>query len=209
MNVYKKLTEARCLLLDDPVIKGGTVRQESKATGKVSTRKFFAMADFIPKAQRIFKQVGLCGVVSFTKELASIRIFDVENAAEFVEMTAPFGSANLFGCHEVQNIGATMTYQRRYLWMTALEIAEHDEAEETPPQQQQKQKQEKPKAPPTPAEASKQELRDIVKKLGMTEAVFNDITGVTFTQMAAFNDVAAIDDVIAKLKKWEETKPTA
>jgi hypothetical protein len=34
------------------------------------------------------------------------------------------GSAALKGCHDVQNIGAVMSYQRRYLWMTALEIAE-------------------------------------------------------------------------------------
>jgi hypothetical protein len=36
------------------------------------------------------------------------------------------GSAALKGCHEVQNIGAVETYQRRYLWVTALEIVEHD-----------------------------------------------------------------------------------
>jgi hypothetical protein len=36
------------------------------------------------------------------------------------------GSAALKGCHEVQNIGAVETYQRRYLWVTAMEIVEHD-----------------------------------------------------------------------------------
>jgi hypothetical protein len=36
------------------------------------------------------------------------------------------GSANLKGCHEVQNIGAVETYQRRYLYVTALAIVEHD-----------------------------------------------------------------------------------
>jgi hypothetical protein len=36
------------------------------------------------------------------------------------------GSAALKGCHEVQNVGAVETYQRRYLWVTAMEIVEHD-----------------------------------------------------------------------------------
>jgi hypothetical protein len=35
-------------------------------------------------------------------------------------------SAALKGCHEVQNLGAVQTYLRRYLWVAALEIVEHD-----------------------------------------------------------------------------------
>jgi len=41
------------------------------------------------------------------------------------------GSAALKGCHEVQNIGAVETYQRRYLWVAALEIVEHDALDKT------------------------------------------------------------------------------
>ena len=36
------------------------------------------------------------------------------------------GSAQLKGCHIVQNIGAVETYQRRYLYVSALAIVEHD-----------------------------------------------------------------------------------
>ena len=41
------------------------------------------------------------------------------------------GTANLKGCHEVQNIGACETYQRRYLYTTALSISEHDALDAT------------------------------------------------------------------------------
>ena len=34
--------------------------------------------------------------------------------------------AELKGAHEIHNLGAVQTYQRRYLWMTALELVEHD-----------------------------------------------------------------------------------
>jgi hypothetical protein len=39
--------------------------------------------------------------------------------------------ANLKGTHPIQNLGAVETYQRRYLWMTAMEIVEHDALDAT------------------------------------------------------------------------------
>jgi hypothetical protein len=41
-------------------------------------------------------------------------------------------SAALKGCHEVQNLGAVQTYLRRYLWVAALEIVEHDAIDSAP-----------------------------------------------------------------------------
>jgi hypothetical protein len=58
-------------------------------------------------------------------------IRDVENPADCITLYSPMGSANLKGCHEVQNIGAVETYQRRYLWVAALEIVEHDALDAT------------------------------------------------------------------------------
>jgi len=68
--------------------------------------------------------------VSFTKDEASLDIVDVENGG-MITITSPFGSAALKGCHEVQNIGAVETYQRRYLWVAAMEIVEHDALDAT------------------------------------------------------------------------------
>jgi hypothetical protein len=44
---------------------------------------------------------------------------------------SPMGSANLKGCHEIQNIGACETYSTRYLWTAALCIVEHDALDAT------------------------------------------------------------------------------
>jgi hypothetical protein len=41
--------------------------------------------------------------------------------------------ASLKGCHPVQNLGAVETYVRRYLWVTALEIVEHDGLDSSAP----------------------------------------------------------------------------
>jgi hypothetical protein len=75
--------------------------------------------------QQIFQEKGLVDVISFTETLATMIIFDIEDGSS-VTFTSPMGSANLRGCHEVQNIGAVSSYQRRYLYTTALAIVEND-----------------------------------------------------------------------------------
>ena len=39
----------------------------------------------------------------------------------------------LKGCHPIQNLGAVQTYIRRYLWVTAMEIVEHDALDSSAP----------------------------------------------------------------------------
>jgi hypothetical protein len=60
-------------------------------------------------------------------------IVNVNEPKEVIRITSPLGSAALKGCHEVQNIGACETYQRRYLWVAALEIVEHDALDSSEP----------------------------------------------------------------------------
>lgn len=115
MSIYAKLQKARAKLH----------AQKLKKTGSNNGKPFFELGDFMPVAISIFDDVGLCGVCSFTSEFATLTIYDTESDQTIV-ITSPFGSAELRGCHPVQNIGAVETYQRRYLWMTALDIIEHD-----------------------------------------------------------------------------------
>ena len=114
-NVYLKLMEARLRLNSIDLKKSGH--------NKFAGYKYFELGDFLPTVQNIFSQLGLCGVVSYTQELATLTITD---GTDSIVITSPMGSAALKGCHEVQNIGAVETYQRRYLWVTAMEIVEHD-----------------------------------------------------------------------------------
>jgi len=115
MNVYQKLMAARLKLQFTELHKSGH--------NKFAGYKYFELGDFLPTVQIIFNELGLCGVVSYTSELATLTISDGKDS---IVITSPMGGANLKGCHEVQNIGAVETYQRRYLWVTALEIVEHD-----------------------------------------------------------------------------------
>jgi len=92
---------------------------------KFAGYKYFELADFLPTVQQIFQEKGLVDVISFTETLATMIVFDIEDGSS-VSFTSPMGSANLKGCHEVQNIGAVESYQRRYLYTTALAIVEND-----------------------------------------------------------------------------------
>jgi hypothetical protein len=122
MNVYRKLQLARVLLQNTKLNKSGKNR--------FAGYEYFELGDFIPAIQMIFEDVGLCGVISYTNEVATLTIHNTEGDDK-VEFTSPMSRAELKGCHEVQNLGAVQTYLRRYLWTTALEIVEHDALDAT------------------------------------------------------------------------------
>ena len=124
MSVYTKLNTARLELQGMELSKSGH--------NKFAGYKYFELGDFLPEIQNIFAKLGLCGIVSYTGDLASLTIVDTEDNSQIV-ITSPMGSAALKGCHEVQNIGAVETYQRRYLWVTAMEIVEHDALDSSEP----------------------------------------------------------------------------
>lgn len=116
-TVYAKVLEARKQLQAVKLTKTGL--------NKFSNYIYFELADFLPAVTKICTEIGLCGVVSFTKDEAKLTLTAIEDGS-FVEITSPMGRAELKGMHEIQNIGAVQTYMRRYLWMAAMDIVEHD-----------------------------------------------------------------------------------
>jgi hypothetical protein len=124
MGVHKKLMEARILLQMAPLKKSGH--------NKFAGYQYFELGDFLPTINSIFYKTGLCGLVSFGKELATLTITDTEDGSEIV-LTSPMAEANLKGCHPIQNLGASETYTRRYLWVSAMEICEHDALDSSAP----------------------------------------------------------------------------
>jgi len=122
--VHLKLMRARLMLQDKQLKKSGH--------NKFAGYQYFELGDFIPTINEIFFEVGLCGVVSYDAEIASLTITDVEDGTNIV-ITSPMADANLKGCHPIQNLGAVETYTRRYLWVTAMEIVEHDALDSSAP----------------------------------------------------------------------------
>ena len=122
--VYEKLQKARIRLQHTELKKSGH--------NKFAGYKYFELGDFLPAIQSIFFELKLCPVVSFGTELATLRIIDTENGG-CVTFTSPMAEAQLKGCHPIQNLGAVETYSRRYLYVTALEIVEHDAIDSSEP----------------------------------------------------------------------------
>ena len=122
--VYEKLQKARIKLQHTELRKSGH--------NKFAGYKYFELGDFLPAIQSIFFELKLCPVVSFGTELATLRIIDTENGG-CVTFTSPMAEAQLKGCHPIQNLGAVETYSRRYLYVTAMEIVEHDAIDSSEP----------------------------------------------------------------------------
>lgn len=122
MSIYAKLNAARA----------DFHKMELKKSGRntFANYSYFELCDFVIPAMSVLSEHGLCAFVSFTDDLATMTIAETDGDGVIV-ITSPMGGAELKGCHEVQNIGAVETYQRRYLWQAALEIVEHDALDAT------------------------------------------------------------------------------
>ena len=147
-NVYQKLLEARVLFMEEDVKKSGKNMKMSY--------KYFELQDIVPVATPIFQKVGLLPVTTFTDDMALMTIIDVDNPVDCINFTSPMREiapivSNSTGgevTNAIQRLGSVETYQRRYLYMIALDIVESDSIEpmtgnNTPPAP-------KPSAPVTP-----------------------------------------------------------
>lgn len=131
MSIYAKLAQARVKLQ----------KENLKKTGNNRSFKYFELKDFLPRVNEIFDELKMCAVVRYSSELATLTIYDCEKN-ESIEFTSPMVQKALPSGTEIQNLGAIQTYQRRYLYLTALEIVEDDLVDSIPPEKTEQKKQE-------------------------------------------------------------------
>ena len=125
MNVFEKLQKARVDLQ----------KKELKKSGKntYSNYDYFQLADFLPELNEIMDEKKLCSMVTFENDCsAKLTIIDCEKPEDTICFTSPAASVSLKGAHDIQNLGAMQTYQRRYLYMAAFEIVEDDAIDPLP-----------------------------------------------------------------------------
>ena len=147
-NVYQKLLEARVLFMEEDVKKSGKNMKMSY--------KYFELQDIVPVATPIFQKVGLLPVTTFTDDMAMMTIVNIDEPGDCINFTSPMREiepiiSNKTGgevTNAIQRLGSVETYQRRYLYMVALDIVEADSIEpltgDNPPPAP------KPAAPATP-----------------------------------------------------------
>lgn len=129
MNVYQKLLEARCRFLAEGIKKSGkNIKLQYK---------YFELDDIVPIATPIFQDLHLLPLTSFTNEMATLTLIDCDNPQDRILFTSPMKeieaavSSRTGGeiTNAIQRLGSVETYQRRYLYMIALDVVESDEME--------------------------------------------------------------------------------
>lgn len=127
--VHKKLMQARVELQSMPLKKSGH--------NKFGNYHYFELGDFLPQVNAIFNRIGLCSVVSFDAEYASLTITDVDDGTMIV-ITSPMVESNMKGASPIQSMGGIQTYQRRYLYMCACDLVENDTFDASAPIKEEK-----------------------------------------------------------------------
>ena len=124
-NVFQKLLTARAMFLESDIQKSGKNMQLSF--------KYFELDDIVPTATRIFTEVGLIPIVNFSNDTAFMTIVNTDAPEEMAHFAVPFtplepivSNTGKKATNEMQALGSSITYMRRYLYMIALDICESD-----------------------------------------------------------------------------------
>lgn len=184
MNVYQKLLKARQMFIEKGVKKSG--RNMSLEY------KYFELEDIVPVATEIFAEIGLVPIVNFTETNAFMHLYDTEGDNNSIAFAAPLKVCDTNrGTTEIQAMGATITYYRRYLYMIALDICEPDAVDGNTPTKKTAQKNTPPSnnTPATPTER-----KEIQKK----------VTGAN--DSADELQVKALKAALKKLKDLDENQ---
>lgn len=118
MNIYQKLQICRNELQNASLKKTGF--------NPFAKFKYFELGDFLPTVIELFMKYELFSNMSINNNIAYLAIINAEKPDEKEVFQCPFATSNLKGCHDVQNLGSSITYLKRYLYMNALDIVEND-----------------------------------------------------------------------------------
>ena len=193
-NVYQRLLEARVLFMEEDVKKSGKNMKMSY--------KYFELQDIVPVALPIFQQVGLLPVTTFENEVATMSLINVDNPTEYINFTSPMreidpiisGKTGGEVVNAIQRLGSVETYQRRYLYMIALDIVESDSIEpqtgDNPPPAP------KPTAPATP-----QQRQEVTKTLTAPDGIATElqIKGLKVAMATLLEADPSKEDFIAQI----------
>lgn len=118
MNIYEKLQSMRVELQKKKLRKSGR--------NKFAGYDYFELSDILPSINQLQEKHKTCSFITFDREIAKLTILNSEKVDEKIEFTIPMATLSLKGANEVQNLGGCQTYSRRYLYLNAFEIVEHD-----------------------------------------------------------------------------------
>ncbi len=161
MNVYQKLIKAREMFLNSYVKQSGKNMNLSY--------KYFELSDIVPEVTKIFNELGLIAINEFDNVQARVIVVNTDANEETIVFTAPFNqiepimsNSGKQVTNNMQALGSSITYMRRYMYQIVMDICVNDEIELTINEETNKQESGKTK-PATAKERSqvKENLTDI------------------------------------------------
>lgn len=117
-NIYEKIQ----------LVKGEFLKRNVKKSGKnkFAGYTYYELSDITPVLIELNNKYGLFTSFSYTRELATLTIINIDKPDEKIEYTSPMEELELKGCNKIQALGGSETYSRRYLYMSAYDIIEND-----------------------------------------------------------------------------------
>lgn len=117
-NIYSKLMKVRTEFHKLELKKSGF--------NKFAGFKYYELADFLIPATTLLNDNGLCPIINFNNEMATMTVVNCDNPDETIEFTSPMRELQLKGTNDIQNLGGIQTYLTRYLYIQLLNIVEAD-----------------------------------------------------------------------------------
>ena len=118
MNIYEKINKIKEDILKANLKKSGV--------NKFSNFNYYELADITPKIITLCNQYKVMTHFTFDKEYAKLTIINVEDPQEAIYYFSPMKDLTIKGANDIQALGGTETYQRRYLYLMAFDIIEND-----------------------------------------------------------------------------------
>lgn len=211
MSVGRKLARARALFLKSGISKSGkNLKMEFK---------YFELEDILKYATPIFDRVGLINDMNITTKSAVAKVYNADDMGERpITFSIPYGYMDQIVSkmgntvtNNIQALGGSVTYLRRYLWLLVLEVIEPDmvdpnlgEEEETPIPE----KKSKPKPPATVEERKEakkeltsadgqaseeqiKELKSLCKELLAKDEAMEDFVQKIVLKTDSFSNISA------------------
>lgn len=117
-NIYLKIQMCRVEL------QAMNLRKTGK--NKFAGFSYYTLEDITPTLNKLLLKYRLASEISFNSQIGRLKLVNIDNTQETLIFEAPMREAEQKGCNSVQNLGATITYMRRYLYLIAFDIVEYD-----------------------------------------------------------------------------------
>lgn len=127
MNIYGKIAAIKKRLTEIKIAKSGL--------NNYSNFRYYELTDFLTHIISLNNELGVDDTITISRidDKATIRLTNVDDANDFKEVSIPYTDAEMLGkggtpstIDAIQRTGATVTYIRRYLYVTAYDIKDSD-----------------------------------------------------------------------------------